>query len=293
MFKSNYVLIYFGFMMKNITIRELIYTRILLVIMPLVMISCSDGGGVNLFSLDDDKALGAKMDAEIQATKDKFPIYNNAQATQYLQDIMNEIKLSKSLKHSDVFNYKIKIINDPKNINAFATAGGYVYIYTGLLKFVDNKAELASVIAHEMAHNDLRHASNRMTTQYGIGVLSQIIMGTNPGQLEKIFADIATNLGILKNSRSDEYQADKYAYMYLKDTKYYPAGMKYFFNKVLAQEQNGSRPSSLEMLFATHPYSKDRVVAIENMEKADKIPAPTEATVQEADYKQFKATYGF
>ncbi len=283
-------------MNKLILFKQYAYRYLIIAFMPIMMLSCSDEGGVNLYSVSDDVTIGSQIDSELKLENNKaqYPIYNNAEMQAYLQDIVNEIAKSNSINYSEVFNYNVQIINDLNTVNAFATAGGYVYVYTGLLKFAQNKAELASVIAHEMAHNDRRHSTKRMTTEYGIGLLAQIVLGQSPAQWEAILANIASNLGILKNSRDDEYEADKYAYMYLKDTKYYPAGMKYFFNRVLETEQSagGERPSSFQMLFATHPYSKDRVVAVEEFEKADNIPAPIDATIFQTEYSAFKNKFG-
>lgn len=275
--------------------RQFHLNRYLLVLLlSLLMISCGDDGSINIYSASDDVALGKKIDEELKlpANKNKYPFVINPAALAYLQNIMNEITKSKSVKYADKFQYKIQIVNDFKTVNAFATAGGYVYVYTGLLKYCDNKAELASVIAHEIAHNDLRHATTRMTTQYGIGMLTSIILGENPEQWQVILANITSNLGILRNSRSDEYDADKYAYLYLKDTKYYPAGMKYFFERALNSEEGGKKPSDLEMLFATHPYSQNRIDRILDMAKKDNIPAPSEATIMRADYQSFKTKFG-
>lgn len=271
-----------------------LYKYFLIVLLPMFMLSCTDDGGVNIYSAADDVALGKKIDDEfkLEANKSQYPFVVNPAASAYLQGIMNEIIKSKSVKYADKFNYKIQIINDFKIVNAFATAGGYVYVYTGLLKYCDNKAELASVIAHEVAHNDLRHSTTRMTTQYGIGLLTSIILGENPEQWKVIIANITTNLGILKNSRTDEYAADKYAYLYLKDTKYYPAGMRYFFEKALSEEKDGKKPSDLDMLFATHPYSQDRIDRIMDMAKQDNIPAPNEATIMKNEYQSFKTKFG-
>lgn len=275
--------------------RQFHLNRYLLVLLlSMLMISCGDDGSINIYSASDDVALGKKIDEELKlpANKNKYPFVINPAALAYLQNIMNEITKSKSVKYADKFQYKIQIVNDFKTVNAFATAGGYVYVYTGLLKYCDNKAELASVIAHEIAHNDLRHATTRMTTQYGIGMLTSIILGENPEQWQVILANITSNLGILRNSRSDEYDADKYAYLYLKDTKYYPAGMKYFFERALNSEEGGKKPSDLEMLFATHPYSQNRIDRILDMAKKDNIPAPSEATIMRADYQSFKTKFG-
>ena len=133
---------------------------------------CESGTGIgdlNLYSASDDAQMGAQLDAEIRNMPNEYPIYNNAAATQYLQDIMNEILISDEIEYREVFTYKVTII-ESETINAFATPGGYVYFYTGMLKFLENEAMLASIMAHEIAHAERRHATKRMTKQMGLSV---------------------------------------------------------------------------------------------------------------------------
>lgn len=284
--------------MKRVFEIRLSFIKALLIVpFALFLNSCGDsgGGGLNIYSAADDVKLGKQIDDQfkLDANKAKYPMYPNPAATLYLQNIVDELAKSKSLNYANVFKYTIQIVNDPKTVNAFATAGGYVYVYTGLLRYCENKAELASVISHEMAHNDRRHSTQRMTKEYGIGVLASVILGDNPEQWKAMLANITKNLGILKNSRDDEFEADKYAYLYLKDTKYYPAGMQFFFDRILASEKSGNRPSELEMLFATHPYSQDRIDRVIKYANDDKIPAPTEQTIMKDEYSQFKLKFNF
>ena len=70
-----------------------------------------------------------------------------------------------------ISNGDLRIIHDDSTLNAFCTPGGYIYIYTGILKFLDSEDEFAGVLGHEIAHADLRHSTRQMTKQYGVQIL--------------------------------------------------------------------------------------------------------------------------
>ena len=261
----------------------------IIIISQLILVSCEDGGigNFNIFPVSDDIKLGTQVDTEIKKDTKEYPLYSDSYVQNYLNSIMNQILASPEIKHKNDFTYTIQVIKRDDVINAFATPGGYVYVYTGLMKFVGNKAELASVIAHEIAHCERRHATNRMTKQYGLSVLSSIILGDNPSQLAQITANLFSTAGLLVNSREDEYEADEYAFKYLRSTPYYAGAMTYFFNRISAgKEQN---PSTFEKLLSTHPMPADRIKAVEDMVRDNNIPAATEASIMENDYKVFKS----
>ena len=237
-----------------------------------------------IFSSSDDVKLGAQLDSSIRVNTKEYPLLNNASAQAYVQNIVNEIIKSPEIDYKDKFVYKVQLINDDKTINAFATPGGYIYVYTGLLKFLDNKATLAAILAHEAAHADRRHAADRIKKQYGVSILLQIALGNSQSQLEEIATNLLTGMYFLKNSRDDEYEADKYSFKYLQSTSYYPGAGIYFFDKIKGNE--GS--STLEILLRTHPLSQDRIDALNKLISDAKIGSPSEAELQTQDYSNFK-----
>ena len=137
----------------------------------LLLISCGNTGkaprgGLNLFSISQDKELGAQVDAEITANAAQYSILDPAQNKEiynYINDIRNTILSSGNVKYKTEFDWQIKIIHDDNTLNAFCTPGGYIYIYTGILKFLDTEDQFAGVLAHEIAHADLRHSTRQMT----------------------------------------------------------------------------------------------------------------------------------
>lgn len=255
-----------------------------------VVVSCSeDGDSFNLFTDEDDVKLGQQVDAEIRSNPQQYPLLQNRPDVKaFVKNVGDQVLSSNDVKKRNVYAYQYEIIHDDNTVNAFCTPGGYIYVYTGLLKFVDNEATLAGVMAHEIAHAEQRHATERMTKAYGIQVLLSLALGQNPSAIEQIVADIGTGLGLLANSRSDESEADEYAFTYLQDTPYYPGAIKYFFEKIV--EQQGSSSDILSDLLSTHPNPGDRIADVNAMLKENNTPEPTEANLFTTRYQQFRST---
>jgi len=256
------------------------------VLISLVAVSCADGGGgLNLFSLSDDAQLGAELDTEIRNNPAEYPILNNPNAEEYLQGIVDKIVQSPDVQFEDEFIYDVTIIDQDSVVNAFATPGGYIYVYTGLLKFMPNEAALAGVLGHEVAHAEERHATERMTTSYGLSALLSIVLGENPGQLETMAANLLGGLYLLKNSRSDELESDEMSFRYLDDTEYYPAAMEYFFEEL----GDGSTNFSIEQLLITHPDPDIRLEEIRKLASENNV-SPTVDNLFTDRYQQFLST---
>lgn len=217
-----------------------------------------DDNSINFFSIEDDKNFGAQLDSTILASPNEYTILSPTQYPQayaYMEAMKNKILNSGEVKYKDEFDWELKIIHDDNIENAFATPGGYIYVYTGLMKYLDSEHELAGVVGHEIAHADRRHSTDQMTKQYGIGLLLSIVSGNDPGLL----AQIATNLLTLKFSRSDESEADEYSVIYMCPTDYRADGAAGFFQKLIVNQENGGDPEFL----STHPSPDKRVEKIQ------------------------------
>jgi beta-barrel assembly-enhancing protease len=243
--------------------------------------------GVNIFSDSYDVQLGEKLDKEIRANTKEYPILQGApEAKAYVRNIVNTVLASPEVKKRGVYAYQVELIRDDKTINAFCTPGGYIYVYTGLLKFLDNEASLAGVLGHEIAHAELRHATKRMTTAYGAQILVAAVLGENPSTVAQIAANLFTNLGLLKNSRDDEMESDNYSMLYLKSTSYYPGAIKYFFDKVGTAGK--SNPGSVEKLFLTHPPSQERADNVDAHMREWGIASPDESAIRSKEYQAMR-----
>ena len=214
------------------------------------------GGAVGiLMSISQDKELGLSAVNEIESDPKTFPILDsatNSVAYGHIYRIRNNILNSGKVYYKNEFPWRIRIIKDDKTLNAFCTPGGYIYVYTGLIKFLDNETQFAGVMGHEIAHADRRHSANQMLKQTGVQLLLEILSNGDPNQL----AELGAQLLALKFSRADETEADDYSIRYLLGTEYDPQGAKFFFQKI------GGESSPPEFI-STHPNPDNRVENIE------------------------------
>ena len=219
------------------------------------------GGGLNLFTPDQDMELGSEVSKQIASDPKQFPILaeqGNEEVYRYVRKITSNILNSGQVQYKDKFVWEVKIIKDDATLNAFCTPGGYIYVYTGLIKYLDSEDQLAGVLAHEIAHADLRHSTRQMTQTYGITALVSIVTGqSDPGLIEQI----ALGLVSLKFSRAHETEADLNSVKYLCGTGYRADGAAGFFKKI---EGEKTPPEFL----STHPNSANRVQNIENKAKS-------------------------
>lgn len=162
---------------------------------------------------------------------------------------------SDKILHKNDFVWKLKIIDDDSTLNAFCVAGGYIYVYTGLIHFLDNEAQLAGVLAHEIAHAANRHTTSQMASQYGLTLAIGMFLGTDASAI----VEFGKNLLGLSFSREDEKEADACAVLYMSQTEYEPREVAGFFKKMISKNKDSPIPA----LFSTHPASANRVQDIE------------------------------
>lgn len=259
---------------------------LVILIVSFTPFGCSTLMQLNVFPVSKDIELGQQFDNQIRNTPKEYPILQNRPDVKvYVENIGKKIIASPNIVYRDQFAYKFEIIKDDSTVNAFCTPGGFVYVYTGLLKFLDNEATLAAVIAHEIAHAERRHSTNQMTAQYGVQALLNMANG-KLGATGTQIAGAVAGLGLLKYSRTDEQEADTYSFKYLQFTEYYPGASKYFFEKVA----HGDKGGVFERLLSTHPLPQDRVDHVAQLLKDAGNPQAKEANLFAARYKKFKST---
>ena len=250
----------------------------------LFFVGCGSSG-VNIFTKQQDVDFGKQLQAEIAKHPADYPVLDNPNIQSYVQGIVNRIIQAPTVINKD-FHYTVTIIHDDKTVNAFTIPGGPMYVYTGLLKFIDNEATLAGIMAHEITHADHRHSTQQMTKQYGLAAVTQMALGNNPGLVAKIAGSLADNLTMLSFSRADETEADATSFddlMALSGRPWYPAAIRAFMLKTL------TKTNQLEKLFMTHPPSQERLDAINAKAKAAKLPEPTENQLNSIGYQRMKA----
>ena len=207
-----------------------------------------------LISDQQEAQLGAQVKQELEQ-KQKIKYVQDAEVVRYVNEVSTKV-LRPANKARPGIPWKIHVIDDPKQVNAFATPGGYLYVYSGLILAADNEAELAGVMAHEAGHVVGRHSARQMVNAYGLEAVLGMALGKNAGGLGQVAAGLAGNGAMLANSRGMETEADEYGAQFTSAANYDPRGLVSFFQKLQAQE--GKTPGVLKWL-STHPTSADRV----------------------------------
>ena len=231
-------------------------------------------------SQEKEIALGRQlaMEVEQQAKMVDDPI-----VTEYVNRVGQNIVL-----HSDAkIPFTIKVI-DSDEVNAFALPGGFFFVNKGLILAADNEAELAGVMAHEIAHVAARHAMENQGKLQAInyGLLATIIFG---GGIASTIAQNAGGFGqllsFLQFSRNAESEADNLGVQYLYAAGYDPTAMSTMFEKLSAQ--NKKKPGTLSKIFATHPQSLDRRDA--SLALVARFPEKDEYVISTSEFQRVKA----
>lgn len=241
---------------------------LLLAILGLFSLNSCDTSDIVLFSIEDDKALGLQVSEQVDSTyRSSGQLLERNSTNQqiktaytHLDKIVNRVLNSGEVQYRDQFAWTIKIIDDKEMLNAFATPGGYIYVYTGLLDFLEDEDHFAGVLAHEIAHADQRHSIKQLQRSYGINLLLSIVLGNNADALQQIAGQVAGTLAGLQFSRSAETEADAYSVNYLAGSDYYACdGAAGFFIKMNKEAAQGNPPEFL----STHPNPENRIQDIE------------------------------
>ncbi len=208
-------------------------------------------GSLNFYSLEKEIGIGRRLAAEVDQQA-KF--ITDPVITEYVNRVGQNIVLRSDAK----IPFVIKIIDSP-DVNAFALPGGHLYVNSGLILAADNEAEVAGVMAHEIAHVTARHG----VEQASKGTLMQylsiplIFVGGVPGMIVQNLANIAVPLTYLKFSRGAEEEADRLGLQYMWAAGYDPTAMLTFFEKLKTKEKKN--PGTLAKVFSTHPATGKRI----------------------------------
>lgn len=199
----------------------------------------------------DEIDMGIALDKKISS---EFKIVDNPDRIfPGFTTICSRIALNSDRKN---LSYSFKII-EKNELNAFALPGGFVYVYTGLLKNIDSPDELACVVGHEVAHICNRDSVHILEKQLLYSIPASVLFGANRQKAIQQAADTIFTLSMLKYSRTQEIQADTLGMVYAFKAGYNPEGMISFFNKM---EKLKKEQSSLNLTFlSSHPDTQERI----------------------------------
>ena len=235
--------------------RKIIYSWLLM--LGFLLHGCrTSQNGFNVFSLNDDLTLGKQVVDEIEKDPKTqlMDSVSNTALYQYIYAVRDTLLQSGEIRHRNDFPWRIRVIKNDSIINAFCTPGGYIYLYTGILKFLDSEDQLAGVLGHEMGHADLRHSTQQITKMFGVQLLLTVIAGD-----KSAVKDISAALIGLSFSRKHEKEADQCSVSYLCSSTYCADAGGKFFEKII-----GSGMETPPVILSTHPDPGDRVEAYTN-----------------------------
>ena len=225
---------------------------VFLIIFSFSCVTTGPGGKTDFIfiSTPEEVEIGEQVASEVESEE---KLLRGLAVQKYVDGVGQ--KVAKVCDRRDV-NYEFKVI-DKDEINAFACPGGFIYIYTGLLDVLDNESQLAGVLAHEISHVVARHSIKKLQNIYGYSILAQIALGDKAKGAAGDVVNVAAMLILQGYSRDNEFEADRYGILYMKNAGYNPKGMIQVFEKFKKME-GGSYPAVLNLL-STHPPPADRI----------------------------------
>jgi len=209
------------------------------------------GKGVNFYSLEKEIALGKQLAQEVEH---QSKLVDDPIIAEYVNRVGQNL-----VRNSDAkVPFTIKVLNT-EEVNAFALPGGFFFVNSGLILKAGNEAELAGVMAHEIAHVAARHGTKQATRGEIINLASipLIFVGGLPGYAIQQGAGLALPLGFLSFSRAFEREADYLGLQYMYKAGYDPTSFVDFFEKIQSLEKK--KPGTLSKVFSTHPLTDDRI----------------------------------
>ncbi len=234
------------------------------------------------YSIDTDVKIGKQyaMMVESSARMIQDPVI-----TEYVNRVGQNL-----VRNSDAkVPFTIKVI-DSEDINAFALPGGFFYVNTGLILAADNEAELAGVMAHEISHVVLRHATREMTraNYVNLATIPLIFVINSWGLYEaaNLGMSLALPVTFMKFSRDFEGQADYFGLQYMYKAGYDPQAFIAFFEKIKALEKE--KPGVLSKTFASHPPTPERILKSQE-EIREVLPPRPEYILDTSEFDQVKA----
>ncbi|MBZ5654984.1 MAG: M48 family metalloprotease [Acidobacteriia bacterium] len=239
--------------------------------------------GFNLFTKQQDVQLGEESAAQVRK---QMTVINDPVLTAYVNRVGKRLVTSQEATESG-FPFSFEVVADP-SINAFALPGGHMFINSGLLKAVDNEAQLAGVMGHEMSHVILRHGTNQASKANLIqlpAALAEQMAGKDSmmGRLAQLGIGLGSNSVLLKFSRNAESQADLMGSHLMAEGGYDPMEMAHFFNK-LGSPGKGM-VGNVAQFMSDHPNPGNRERAIE--QEARLLPQRA-YDYQSGDFKRMK-----
>jgi len=253
--------------------------------------------GVNFYSIEKEMALGKQLAEEVQR---QAKVLDDPIITEYVNRLGQNL-----VRNSDAkVPFTFRVIDGPE-VNAFALPGGYIFVYTGLIKMADEEDELAAALAHEIAHVAARHATRAMTRRDVCRIIDSVAYVAGPaGAGAADIGGLAGPLSVKKFSRDAEYEADLLAIEYAYAAGYDPQALLDALEKLHAIEEHKKSEmakipgyhlgtklpfhSKIAKSFANYPLTEERIGRIQS-EMAEFLPNRKDYILDTDEFQEVKA----
>jgi beta-barrel assembly-enhancing protease len=235
---------------------------------------------LNLYSIQKEMALGRQLAAEVVK---QSKILDDPITTEYVNRIGQNLVRNSDAKVPFVFQ-----VIDGEEMNAFALPGGYIFVYTGLIKLASEEDEFAGALAHEIAHVAARHMTCEATKGQianVAGAIPGILLGGWAGYVTRQATGAAVPLASRAFSRRDETEADYLGVQYLYSTGYDPTGAVSIFEKLASLQK--TEPGAVAKLLSTHPLDADRIDRTEK-EIQRILPSKPDYVITTSEYREMR-----
>lgn len=237
----------------------------------------------SIISQEKEIGIGKQYSSEIehQAKMVTDPVVN-----EYVNRLAQNVARNSDL----AIPLTVKVIDSPE-LNAFALPGGFLYVNSGLVLAADEEAQVAGVVAHEIAHAAARHWASQMTratiAQYAMLPVMILVPMSYPVYYGVMSAYMnGLPMLFLKFSRNDEAEADMLGLQYMYKAGYDPSAYVTFFSKIIEQDRRS--PGSVPTVFASHPPTPERILASEKEIKSI-LPKRDQYLVSTSEFDDVKA----
>lgn len=222
--------------------------------------------GKRVISVEHENRIGAQMSAQLLS---QVQLVDDP-AVQGRIAALGRTLVAAAGPPPEGMELRFAVIDAPEVVNAIATPGGYIYVFSGLLRAAENEAEVAGVLAHEIGHVYERHVAAQLVTQYGVQAVRELVLGSNRSQIGVAVSDLLGRGALGAFSRTAERESDDLAIRTLLRANIDPRGYVTFFEKLAkAERRNGG---SLGRFVSSHPDPAERA------ERARKLIAKLERT---------------
>jgi predicted Zn-dependent protease len=219
-----------------------------------LILSSASLAAVTLVSVEEEIAIGKQANAQFR--KDT-PELKDPAVVRYVRDVTGRLSRAAT---GPRYPYSVAIV-DSRDINAVALPGGPIWIHRGVLEKATNESQVASVLAHEIAHIARRHAATQLTTvamtKWGLNLLGSLLGNTGGAGGAQVAAEFLASGATLKFSREDEREADRVGLALMSRAGWDGRGMVEMFE--ILRKESGRNPTSVEAFFATHPTPLERI----------------------------------